>query len=210
MKILAYSDAHGRLPTIPAGGDVVILSGDMLPNFSHNKRVDTTLQLEWLANEFIDWAWGITAGHIIITAGNHDTCFEDNIVWTRKILENDKRITVLIDEAIIIDGVKFYGSPWVNPVGNWSFLADTGKMAIVRDIIPLDTNVLVCHSPPYGILDMAYNQNLGCKHLLKKLDHLNNLGLMTVGHIHECGGKVFNRGKVHIMNTAGRLMEFVL
>ena len=51
--------------------------------------------------------------------------------------------------------------------------------------IPKDTDILVTHGPPYGILDLnMYKEHTGCPHLLKKVMEVRPQ-LHVFGHIHE-------------------------
>lgn len=56
-------------------------------------------------------------------------------------------------------------------------------------MIPTDTNVLVTHGPPLGILDKTdgrYHapENVGCWDLAKRIRELPELKLHVFGHIH--------------------------
>ncbi len=54
----------------------------------------------------------------------------------------------------MIEGLKFYGSPWQPTFHNWAFNLDRGEeIKKVWDKIPNDTDVLITHGPPFGILD---------------------------------------------------------
>ena len=70
--------------------------------------------------------------------------------------------------------------------------------------IPDDTDVLITHSPAYGILDYDDNINYGSKELLTRLSALN-LRAHLFGHIHAnhgnttIGETIFSNGA--IMNT---------
>ena len=52
-------------------------------------------------------------------------------------------------------------------------------------MIPLDTDVLITHGPPFGILDRCYDdQRVGCEELLKAVKRVKPK-LHVFGHIHE-------------------------
>jgi hypothetical protein len=66
----------------------------------------------------------------------------------------DHDVIYLCDESTIIDGVKFYGSPVQPEFCNWAFNRRRGaELKKYWDKIPKDTDVLITHGPPAGILD---------------------------------------------------------
>jgi 3',5'-cyclic AMP phosphodiesterase CpdA len=58
--------------------------------------------------DFNEWLGTLKFKHKIIIAGNHDFAFEQN-PEARSWITN---ATYLQDESIVIEGIKFYGSPW--------------------------------------------------------------------------------------------------
>jgi Icc-related predicted phosphoesterase len=105
----------------------------------------------------------------------------------RSLLEQ-RGIIYLCDEVIVLDGVRFYGSPWQPEFFNWAFnLPRKGPALRAKwDAIPDDTNVLVTHGPEYGMLDAPGPGNhVGCELLRHRLSTLRNLKAHIFGHIHE-------------------------
>lgn len=108
-------------------------------------------------------------------------------------------------------GVKFYGVPM--------FMGDCITERQNRNIaqIPLDTKVLITHSPAYGILDFDDSINYGSKEILARINDVRPT-LHLFGHIHAQhgitneSGITFSNGA--IMNTdytnlnAPNLLEF--
>lgn len=70
--------------------------------------------------------------------------------------------------------------------------------------IPSDTDILITHSPAYGILDLDDNINYGSEEILDRLTALN-LKAHLFGHIHaqhgmkSLNGTIFSNGA--IMNS---------
>lgn len=100
----------------------------------------------------------------------------------------------------MIDGVKFWGSPWQPEFCNWAFNLSRGiKLKEKWDLIPADTNVLITHGPPMGILDNVtkFNghtgeleiQHVGCVDLYNRVMELKSLQLHVFGHLHDGYGK---------------------
>ena len=66
------------------------------------------------------------------------------------------------------------------------------------DLIPHNTNVLITHGPPYGILDRTFqNLNAGCTNLLTKIEETNPQ-YHIFGHIHEGYGLTEREGTTFI------------
>jgi hypothetical protein len=88
----------------------------------------------------------------------------------------------------VVFGVKFYGSPWQPELNNWSFNLPRGEALRKKwDLIPLDTQVLITHGPPHGILDYVDSdkEHVGCEDLLDVITKkLKFLKYHIFGHIH--------------------------
>lgn len=188
MNIVHISDthaAHDQLQLKLKGVDVLIHSGDE----SNYKDVGFN-EVEFLL--FVKWFWKQKVKHKILIPGNHSAYIYKNQEKAKEICK-EKNITLLIDESITINGVKFYGAPYTEKFFNWYYMMDKEEIHKSFDKIPEDTNVLITHGPPYGILDLAPSpitgkiENAGSKALLErieKLRKLKNLKLVCFGHIH--------------------------
>ncbi len=183
LRLVALSDTHSmhRNITVP-DGDVLIHCGD----FCGYGRLD----------EFVDFVeWFSTQPHKykLFTAGNHDIIVERSLEACRSRIPGNVRM--LIDQDLDIEGIKFYGAPWVPKFGNWSFMRPRGaKMREVWDRITSGTNVLITHGPPYGHGDVApayHTANpkvAGCMELLNAVDRVRPV-LHFFGHIHDGYGR---------------------
>jgi Icc-related predicted phosphoesterase len=69
-------------------------------------------------------------------------------------------------------------------------------------MIPLNTDILITHGPPFGKLDyVPYNNvNVGCEDLLARVQEIKPK-IHVFGHIHEGYGYVFD-GTTHYINAA--------
>jgi len=213
MKIVHISDSHGLHEKLEIPKcDVLIHSGDLGGR--------TTLK-ELMS--FLVWFEKQPATKKIFIAGNHDICLDKNEAkkekdkgniysWSR-ILDEYKSAIDIIDNYdvkylcntdYVYEGVKFYGSPYSPSFHRecWAFNADRGEE--IRNIwgrIPTDTNVLITHTPVYGIHDdvKEYKQenemdaHVGCKDLLEIIKkRLHKLKLCCFGHIHDNYGVTLN------------------
>jgi Icc-related predicted phosphoesterase len=185
MKIICSSDLHGHLPEIPEC-DVLCIAGDLIP-----KRYlgDARRQMAWLIDDFDKWCREQPAKDILINAGNHDKLFQD--LEVRKKLnarwENEEPpYQYLQDSSVIIDHVKFHASPWVREFCYMPFEASDGVAKMFFDLIPEDVDVLMSHSPPYGICDWGgFQEKAGHKPLLERVKFVKPK-LHVFGHIHAC------------------------
>lgn len=186
MKICAISDTHDnhRQIRIPEC-DVLVVAGDFT---CHRSPI--------LANyvDFNDWLRTVPAKHKIVVAGNHDTLFELNNELARSVLTE---AIYLQDSGVVIDGVNFWGSPWTPFFASWAFMKPDEMLKDYWDKIPEETNVLITHGPPQGILDTTYEygkapegKHVGSFGLREKVFErgLPELRAHIFGHIHESFG----------------------
>lgn len=181
MRLVCISDTHSlhrRISDIP-DGDVLIHAGDCLGAGTIENVHDLN-----------DWLGTLPHRHKIVIAGNHDWAFQETPDLAVEALTN---ATYLEDSGVIIEGVRFWGSPWTPTFMDWAFMLDRGQPLYQKwQEIPDNTDVLITHGPPKGIGDEANlgfkSQNVGCVDLLHRLDRLN-LKAHIFGHIHECYGE---------------------
>lgn len=191
MRIIALSDLHGKWRSITSlpEGDVLVLAGDILSNYSDFKQSDAVLQCQELPL-FDEWIKQFNFKHKLVIAGNHDWMFHLIPAKALKI----ENFTYLQDSAVIIDGVKFYGYPWVPEFCGWAFMHPRRgkKLKATIDIIDRNTNVLISHGPPHGILDSSpiTNGPVGCELLRDKVLSLPELKACVFGHVHGGNGSV--------------------
>jgi Icc-related predicted phosphoesterase len=189
MKIVALSDIHGQLPnpiTCPKC-DVIVIAGDICPDR------DPYWQLHWLYTEFRQWLKDLPA-QVVGIAGNHDFVFEVAGEQAKNFGNETLPWTYLQDSEVTIDGVKFYGIPWVPRLEAWAFYQDDLGLAERYSQIPVDTNVLISHGPPLSVLDSTkYYSHVGSQAALEAIKYVNPQ-LFICGHIHEGRGY---RGILH-------------
>lgn len=177
MRLVCISDTHSmhRQITVP-DGDILIHAGDCL-------GVGTLEELEDLDNWFSEQPHS----HKILIAGNHDWCLQDEPADAEALIRN---AIYLRDSGTEIEGVKFWGSPWTPIFFDWAFNLARGEPIAERWAqIPADTDVLITHGPPAGILDqVADSLAVGCDDLARELERLQ-LKMHVFGHIHESHGQ---------------------
>ena len=179
MKIIAISDTHGAhtVVTVPKG-DVLVHSGDFC-RFGWKDEF----------KNFIEWFASHPHKHKVMTCGNHDMAVAKYRDYCKSIA-TDLGVHLLLDEEVIIDSIKFYGSPWTPKFYNWHFMENRGEnIAKIWAKIPEDTDVLITHGPAYGHGDPAPGNRLaGCFELLKRIMQVEPK-VHFFGHIHEGHGR---------------------
>lgn len=138
---------------------------------------------------FMDWFSSQPHEYKIFVAGNHDMLFEDSPIIAKQLIPSN--VIYLQDNGIKIDNWNIWGSPWQPEFQNWSFNLPRGRALREKwDLIPLNTNLLITHSPPFEKGDMnEEGMRLGCVDLALKVKQLKDLKLHVFGHIHEGYGQ---------------------
>ena len=210
MRITHISDTHnkhnqlnGKLP----GGDILIHSGDI-----------TSIGRKDEVERFIKWFNGIdNYTHKIFIAGNHDLVFDREELyrdkaayfdvhanWTDEVADGkpewlnsllisglNPNVFYLENSFVMLDDIKIWGSPISPSFGmGWAFNKDRGHdINEVWNTIPMDSDIVITHSPIYGYCDRASNtnQNVGCEDLYHRLQEVKP-HLHFAGHIHEAYG----------------------
>ena len=189
MKITFFSDTHNQHSRIPfTSGDVLVFCGDL-----------TTRGALSEVKEFSDFIKNLNYDHKIVIAGNHDFSFEDQRKLEAEKLLTDNGIIYLNDSGLEIDGIKFWGSPVQPCFHDWAFNRSRGEEIRKHwELIPINTDVLITHGPPYGIMDLcADGSRVGC---LDQLEYVKKLKpkINAFGHIHESYGMLEIDGTVFI------------
>ena len=116
MKIVFISDTHGKHEYLTSKAYNNILgSGDVLVHAGDVSNVGKAHEIK----QFLDWFSNTDFTHKVFIAGNHDFDFETNTDIAPEY--KDKGVHYLFDSEVVIDGIKFYGSPWQPEFHNWAF-----------------------------------------------------------------------------------------
>jgi predicted phosphodiesterase len=183
MKLVAVSDLHGTLPSIPPC-DLLLIAGDVCPATGHS----IARQASWLDTDFRRWLGQVPARKIIGVAGNHDFIFEqapqqvpDGLPWV-----------YLQDSGTRWEGLSIWGTPWQPWFFDWAFNLYERDLAAKWQLIPEGTDVLVLHGPPFGYGDGVPRdegiEHTGSRSLLERIQ-LVAPRVAVFGHIHEGRGE---------------------
>jgi len=155
--------------------DILLFAGDIQKNnFDDGK-------------EFIEWLNMLPYKNKVIIFGNHDGNYE----YIEEYAKEYEEITILNNSSITIDGINIYGSPHSLIFGHWWFQKTEQELEELYKQIPDDTNIIMTHSPVFGILDKTIRGDLiGSTSLLNRIQELSKLKYSIFGHNHEAFGTI--------------------
>lgn len=217
MKIMHVSDTHGYFPELDGEFDLVVISGDFLPNkfvhvfCSRSKECymyERKFQYEWVFQNAEKIKLWTKNKPIVFCMGNHDffnPC--------RLLKDMGVYIVDATDQFHAVLGANFYGFPYV-PIlnGIWNNERSGQDMhdeiqKMQKRLIDLNKfgsiDVFIAHCPPYGILDRVGNENIGSVHLANLLTYSfpKLPKLFLCGHVHESNG-LMEMDEMKISNAA--------
>lgn len=187
MKICAIADLHGKFWKIKIPvTDVLVVAGD-LDAYQYQSELE----------DFNKWLSKVPCKYKIVIAGNHDGFIDRTpICGVREILNNG---IYLENSGCEIKGVKFWGAPYTNVFGKWFFMLPEPMLTEEWNKIPIDTDILITHGPPDGILDFTQigQENVGSVSLRERIKKIKPK-LHIFGHIHEGYGTKVKDGTTYI------------
>jgi len=178
MKFTFISDTHTKHKNlIIPECDFLICSGDI-----------SSMGYEHEIQNFLVWFNKQNARYKIFVAGNHDWLFERNRTLAKSLIPEG--VIYLEDESIEIEGFNFYGSPVQLEFCNWAFNRTEESLARYWEGIPDNTDILITHSPPFGILDEVNHngRHLGSPSLTDTIMNRVRPLISVFGHIHSGHG----------------------
>ncbi len=194
-SICCISDCHGTYPKLALpDADILINAGDYS---AHSNISETIAYLKWFEAQ--------PHTHKVMVLGNHQLWEEANhYTFLLLMKEHAPSCIYLNDQSAEIAGLRCHGSNVQPEFGGWAFNCERGP-DIDRHwrMIPSDTQVLITHGPPAGILDQTMSgQHVGCEDLRRHIDErLDDLRLSVFGHIHP-GFGIDRMGSKTFVNAA--------
>jgi len=188
LKAIFISDTHGKHERLELPeGDIILHAGDVSKRGTEDE-----------IDSFLAWFDGLYYKHKVFIAGNHDFYFEQA---SKEEIKNKipEGIHYLDDSGIEIEGVHIWGSPISPWFFDWAFNRKRGEDIRKHwELIPRNTDVLLTHGPPFGILDTTVaDMNVGCEELLKVVKQIKPK-VHAFGHIHEAYGVEEKEGTTYI------------
>jgi Icc-related predicted phosphoesterase len=189
------SDLHGFKPELP-GGDLLIVAGDLTARDEPDEYI-----------YFRDWLVKQNYRRRIVIAGNHDNKLElDYTFGATLFLEI---ADYLCDSGTEFEGLKIWGSPWSHRfIGMYpkctafTYFDETWYYDKILSKIPHDTDILVTHTPAYGILDKTFDGRHVGSTSLRKCFFRVRPRLHVCGHIHEQGGRTVDLVTSKVVNAS--------
>ncbi|KAI7864370.1 Metallo-dependent phosphatase-like protein [Spinellus fusiger] len=174
--------------------DLAVHAGD-LTRYSRLEEFEKTFQ----------WIGALPHSLKVITAGNHDGALDSSLDYggqKKKILSAAKKAGILYleHEAYLLPprlgSHKLFVSPMSPTHLAGAFMQD--NLQAEWEAIPLDTNILVTHTPPLGYQDVIRGgRHVGCPYLREKIDVIKP-HVSIFGHIHEGYGYCFSDNTLFI------------
>jgi len=218
MRLICASDTHGSsLALAKIGGmaresnaDCILLAGDIVVHSFYNGFVDLLAKMSehgkcpcicvpgnhdfWRPHKYFDRKAG--DGHYFTSTEDYDVrCLVDSFAFIRTITNP------LVTAGIPL--LKVWGTPWTKYCGKWNYMLDTeDQLAEKFEQIPMDTDILITHSPPYGFGDYCDAGRIGSEALTQAIQKRPNLKLCVFGHNHDCFGWEGKIGDTVLCNVA--------
>ena len=200
MKFITLSDTHGQHRSKKLNkflhensADVLLFAGDLQAN-----HFDT-------GEDFVEWLHYLPYKYKIMTFGNHDSNWE--YVAEKARLYSD--VVILNNYYVVLDeNIKIWGSPYSLTFLDWWFMKSDKELEEIYKDIPNDVDIIMTHTPAFGILDMTKDDILtGSMSLLNRIKELKKLKYSVCGHIHEQSGtctmnKYLALKDIHFINAS--------
>lgn len=210
IRVLCISDIHALHHSIPKHflppADILLCAGDI----SMFGGYDEVLS-------FKNWLVTLPYNYRVMVAGNHELTFDlnnydsfkhpqlsmmssHNYREVKPVILNEKNIIYLENQAVELLGIQIYGSPYsvkFHEFHDWAFPVTLNQESSWSQIPP-NTDIIITHGGPYGILDKCSDEALdGDPALLKAIQHIQP-SLSVFGHIHEAYGFEIHDGTTFI------------
>jgi Icc-related predicted phosphoesterase len=187
LKIVVVSDTHGQHERLGIlSGDVLIHCGDFGVGDRNGQKSIADLD-SWFSRQRFR--------SIICIGGNHDFLAEELQSRGKPVF---RHAIYLEDESATLDGLVFYGAPWVPELASWAHYRTADELKRAWAKIPENVDVLITHTPPKGILDKNSNgRECGCSQLRTRLQELRPQ-VHCFGHIHASAGTIDLAGTKYV------------
>jgi len=223
------SDNHGKLDFSVPSCDLLLIGGDVCPDWAPGTSWGSSMQEQWLNSKWLNWLDAQPADRVIATFGNHDFVRKQEAPANFKV---DELVEISTGERIPCgcppstdncrcklntNGLKIWFSPWSNTFGGWAWMADPDTLGAAYSLIPNDIDIIVSHQPPYGYgdqvperyrfspSDIENDGHVGSRELLATIERVKPKVLIC-GHIHSGFGLYYHvrldGGKTKIYNVS--------
>ena len=188
MKICGISDIHGNLLDNVPECDVLCIAGDVI---TLNAQRNFDASEYWWKNRFVPWVMKLPCKKVLVVPGNHDIYLENlylNDRWEEfcdyMAVVTQGKLHFLIDQSYEYEEIKFYGTPWIEPIdfqrNKWAFENYNPNPDNPYSKIP-ECDVLITHDNPI-------------KNELLNIESWNQCRYHFYGHWHD-GESIPEKGK---------------
>ncbi len=212
MKIWFISDTHNEhLGLQVPQADMDIHCGDE----STQKKTELN---EPESRRFFDWYANLDIATKVFVPGNHSTAIAQGKVTPVDYPD----VHFLLHESITLSGLRLFGSPYTPVFHDWAYMQKRSRMDQAWQKVPADTDILITHGPPKGVLDLTHDMNstglaqVGCAALRRHVENRITPAIHAFGHLHDEKGinnyGMYSRGATQYINCAccdltGKLMH---
>jgi Icc-related predicted phosphoesterase len=195
MNAMFISDTHGQHE------DVLLPHGNMIIHAGNITKNGTPAE----AVNFLQWFARLKYNYKIFIAGTHDHFFENEPALAKRLIPAG--VIYLEESGVEIGGLKIWGSPY-NSFNHGSAFSRPEDKAIGHwEKIPDDSDMVIIHTPAYGVLDENANgEHEGSKDLLRKLIRVEPR-YFVCGHRPSTRGYEYRYG-IHFINASVTNDEF--
>jgi Icc-related predicted phosphoesterase len=170
VRVVCISDSHElhRELNVP-DGDLLIHAGDFT-FWNHTSKI----------RDFNEWLGELPHRHNVVIPGNHDRAFHTD-PRLHTLITNG---VLLINESVQVCGLNIWGSPVTCDDASHGH-SKPEERAHLYARIPKDTDILITHGPPFGVLDRepGSSERHGCTELRKAVVRVKPR-LHVFGHVH--------------------------
>jgi Icc-related predicted phosphoesterase len=172
-RICCASDSHSQnllTKFVWPECDILIHAGDLTSKGGRSSLENAARKMHELP-----------ARYVVFVPGNHDRLFYEDPKEALKLLPG---VIVLLDETVELLGLRIYGTSWLRfKEGKFPFEIESLSEMFAK--IPTNTDILVTHSPPEGIMDLnGKGEHLGSDSLLREIKDRVKPKLHVFGHTH--------------------------
>jgi Icc-related predicted phosphoesterase len=217
MKIIHISDNHSYFFPLPKEGEVVIHSGDLLPNFGRpiKRHQEIRFQTEWVKTRIETFKEWLDGRPFYFCEGNHDFINPVHILKEAGIeaftITNEPQR--YLDQTIFgIPYIPFIAAEW-----NWELTLPDMQNEFLKfdqyfnsglEVYERMPSILVCHAPPSGILSDVYGNSI-LSNFISYVWKDKLPKILLTGHVHNQGNKEVEVFGMRVSNAAccARLIE---
>lgn len=155
MIIAHISDTHGRFPKLPKKTELVVHTGDLIPNTSRGEvEKEIPFQRRWMQERLPIFQKWLDGRPLIFLSGNHDF-LPDPLQFLR---DSGSEVYDITNSFCTLNNLKFYGFPYIRYIcGEWNRELHgqdlANKVRQLKDMLLTKVDILCSHIGIYGILD---------------------------------------------------------